>query len=118
MEIQFVKHGIANNFGDVIELHEGLKEYPELQKALLDHELKHTSNPKFNSTDFAHDMMPTKVKHWQLLKFMVRHPSSLSQFLPIYYSKRWGWVYDANLIIIYSILFSLITIGITIGLFV
>lgn len=118
MRIEYVKSGIANNFGDVIELHEGLKEYPELERALLDHERKHTNNPRFNSVDFAHDMMPTKIKHLQLLKFMIKNPSSFSQFLPIYYTKRWGWVYDKNLIFLYTIIIILLTIGLTIGLFI
>lgn len=116
MKIEYTRFGLANNFGDVIEMNEHLKEYPDLHKAILEHELGHTKNPKFNSTDFSHDMMPTKVSQLRLLRFMISHPKSLTQFLPIYYSRKWGFVYDMNLIIIYLFIILLLTVGLIIGL--
>jgi hypothetical protein len=116
MKIEYVNHSIANNFGDVIEMNHHLIDYPDLHKAILDHELGHTKNPKFNSTDFAHDMKPTKVNQLRLLKFMILHPASFTQLLPFYYSKKWGITYDMNLIMVYVILIILLIIGFMIGM--
>lgn len=107
MQIEYVNHGIGNHFGDVIELNENLKEFPNLHQAILEHELGHTDRV-FTKQDFVADLTEYKVSKIELLKFMFKHPRSFSQFLPFYWTKKYGFVYDINLIIIYLILFSVI----------
>jgi hypothetical protein len=104
LKIEYVKTGIGNNFGEVIELNENLKKYPDLHDSILKHELKHTDKG-FTWYDLKHDITESNVDSLDLLKFMIKHPRSFSQLLPIYFSKKHGFVYDINLIIIYVSLF-------------
>lgn len=105
--IIFTGSGIGNRFdidGEVIlELNENLKKYPKLYHAVLSHEMGHTSKA-FSGNDLVHDLGESKANSFDILKFMVRHPKSFSQLLPFYKSKRFGFVYDINLIILYSFL--------------
>lgn len=116
--IEYVDYSLANNFGDTIELNKNLLKYPDLHNSILEHELGHTNVPGFTITDFNHDLKPQKVNQLHLLKFMVLHPKSFVQLLPIYHTKKRGWVYDINLSIIYLILIFLIVSGIVIGFIV
>lgn len=111
-------YGIADRFEDgTIELNRNLNEYPELKRAILQHEIKHTSNPKLNKHDFLHDLSTQdKIRTWDMLRFMFRHPLSLVQFLPIYYTKERGIVKDKNLMIIYFFFFIIASIGIYFGM--
>lgn len=101
MHVVYVNHGIGNRFGDVIELNERLREYPELHRAILNHELKHKVDAGFTKKDLIIDLTETGVNKVQLLKFMIHNPKSFSQFLPFYFTKNRGFVYDINLIIVY-----------------
>ena len=40
-QIIYVNNGIANNFGDTIEMNRWLVNYPKLYQAILKHELSH-----------------------------------------------------------------------------
>jgi hypothetical protein len=118
VKINYVSHSIANNFGEVIEINKHLLKYPELHKTILEHELGHTDVAGFTKHDFKHDVQEINVDQFQLLKFMVLHPKSFMQFLPFYYSKTWGFIYDINRIVIYSIVIMLIVAGIVIGMLI
>jgi len=107
LKIEYIKHSIGNNFGDLIELNENLKKYPNLHDSILRHELKHT-NKFFTLSDLKTDLTDTNVDSYQLLKFMLRYPKSFFQFFPVYWNKKHGFIYDLNLILIY-ILVSCIT---------
>ena len=107
MQIQYVNHGIGNNFGDTIELNENLKRWPRLHKAILDHELKHTDQV-FTKHDLMVDLTESKVNTKELIMFMFENPKSFSQFLPFYYTKNRGLVYDINLSITYMVVGILI----------
>lgn len=115
MEIRYVKHGIANNFGEYIELNENLKKYPKLHDALLKHELSHTNKPGFTKEDFMLDMNSGEVSYKQLLKFMINHPSSLSQVMPFYISNK-TFIYDINMSIVWGVMIGaiLLTVYLTI----
>ena len=111
MEIQYVNHGIGNNFGDVIELNVNLKNYPNLHKAILQHELSHVES----KPDFVMDITERKIDTTELIKFMIKHPKSLTQFLPVYYTKKHGIVYDINMIITYAVLSAAIGLSLYFG---
>lgn len=98
MEVKYVKHGIANNFGTYIEMNEKLKLYPRLHIRLLKHELGHTDKPGFTKQDFMHDVMDDSIGTWEIMKFMIRHPSAFSQLMPFYKSGK-TIVYDINMMI-------------------
>lgn len=104
VEVKYVKYGIANRFKDCIEMNVNLRKYPELHDAILQHELSHEEG-KWTLKDLKHDFLPeNKLNNWQLIKFMVKNPSSFRQLLPIYYSWERGLVYDINLILMYLII--------------
>lgn len=106
MKIEYVSHGLGNNFGDVIEINRNLIYYPELYNIVLKHELEH-SDKIFSLKDLKLDLTQ-KANSWDMLKFMFKHPKSFSQLLPFYYSRKHGFVYDINLILIYCFLIGLI----------
>lgn len=113
MKISYIDSGLGNNFGDEIELNKNLlkPEYKQIHDAVLKHELEHTNN-LFTLHDLKLDLSSSKINSFDVIKFMWKHPRSFSQLLPIYYTKKHGFVYDINLIIIYSfglIFFSLIS---------
>lgn len=114
MELKEVEFGIANNFGDVIEINRNLKKYPDLYKAVLHHELRHTDKT-FTGYDLIHDLSDVKIKNLDLIRFMFKYPKSLTQFLPFYWNRRYGFVYDINLILIYLFFVGIIFTGIYIG---
>ena len=115
MRINYVSNGLGNNFGDEIELNENLKKYPELHKIILDHELQHT-NEAFTFKDLALDLGESRVNRLDLFRFMIKHPRSFSQFLPIYWSRKHGFIYDINLCLIYIFFISLLTITIKLAI--
>lgn len=107
--IEYVDWGIANNFGDIIELNKNLVDYPELFNPIMRHELEHTDK-FFSWHDLKHDLVSShKINQLQLLKFMFKHPKSFTQLLPIYWHSKRGIVYDVNLIITYSIFIFIIS---------
>ena len=108
MEIREVDFGIANNFGDYIELNKNLRNYPKLRRQILDHEFGHTKRKGFTKEDLIHDLSEVKVSNFELLKFMVHNPKSFYQLLPFYY-KQGRIYYDINLIIIWMVILGIIS---------
>lgn len=117
LKIVYRNYGIADRFEDgVVELHRGLNDFPELKKSIIKHELRHTDQKGFTKKDFLHDLStPDQINTITMLKFMIKNPSSLVQFLPIYWVKKRGWIADLNLIIIYSVLSAVIGLVIFLG---
>ncbi len=104
MEIIEVDHSIANRFDGYIEINENLKNYPELLKPILEHELSHTDKT-FTWHDFKLDFVSkTGVNYFDLLKFMFKHPRSFLQLSPILIINR-KLILDINLFIMYSLFF-------------
>ncbi len=118
LNIIYRDYGIADKFDDgTIELNRHLNNYPKLKRALILHEIKHTTNSNLNKKDFLHDLSSQeKINTLDLMKFMIRHPLSLVQFLPIYYTKKRGLIKDKNLIIIYTFFLIIASIGVFFGL--
>ena len=114
MKIEYIDHSIGNRFDDTIELNVNLKKYPKLHRAILEHELGHDSG-LFSIKDLKHDLKHS-VSPFELMKFMIKNPKSLTQFLPIYFHRKYGLVYDLNMILIYMFIFSLIGVSIYLGL--
>lgn len=105
-----VDHGIANRFENHIEINKHLMKYPHLLKPILEHEFSHT-NKKVSIEDFKLDFLMTPALHYkELFKFMIKHPRSLTQLLPFYWSKENGLVYDFNLMVMY-LMFGGVFIG-------
>lgn len=118
MEIIEVDWGMANRFSDgTIEINKHLrKENPKLYRSILRHELKHTDET-FSWDELKHDLInDEKTSPWQFLKFMIRHPKSITQLLPFYYSTKRGFVLDLNLSLMYLVLIIIIGGALTIGL--
>jgi hypothetical protein len=114
MEVRYVNHGIANNFGSYIEMHEGLKAYPKLHAYVLKHELEHTDKPGFTKHDFMHDIAQAEYNIKDIISFMVHNPSSLKQLLP-FYKQGDTIIYDLNLIIIYSLILGAVGVALYFG---
>lgn len=115
MNVTYSEWGLANRYDNEIELNVGLKEYPELHDKILKHELGHEAG-SFTLKDFKHDLTDTKVNILHLAKFMWKYPKSISQLMPIYKHKNYGWVYDVSLIFLYSFFGLVILIGIYLGI--
>ena len=118
LKVIYRNYGIADRFEDgTIELNRNLNDYPELKNALIQHEIKHTNNPKLNKKDFLHDLSTQdQIKTWDMMRFMFRHPLSLVQFIPIYYTKERGLIKDKNLMVIYTFFLIIAGIGIYFGI--
>lgn len=117
LKIRYRNYGIADRFQDgIIELNKHLKNYPDLHSALIEHEARHTNNQRFNRKDLMHDLTTqNQINTWKLMKFMVRHPFSLVQFAPAYYTKNRGLIIDYNLIVGWVILSFIVLLGLCIG---
>ena len=117
LNIVYRNWGISDRFNDgTIELNKNLNKYPKLKKAILAHEIGHTDQPGFTRKDFLHDISsPDKIDNFAMMTFIIKHPSSLVQFLPFYYHKQRGMVFDANMIIVYSVMGIISLIGVVIG---
>ena len=102
MDVRFVEWGVANNFGDYIEIHKDLPKFSHLYKPILKHELKH-SDKTFSYHDLKMDVTPTGVSWIKLIGFMITRPKTWIQLLPIYWQRRKGWIMDINMIIIYIV---------------
>lgn len=111
MNIEYVSHSLGNRFKDTIELNENLIKYPKLHRAILDHELKHTDK-LFSKNDFSLDFSESKVNQLELMKFMLRHPKSFYQFIPFYWTKKHGFVFDINQTLLYLGLLACIGVGV------
>jgi hypothetical protein len=111
MKITYVDWNLGNNFGDEIELNKNLlkPEYKFIHDNILKHELSHTDKA-FTIQDLRLDLSQSKISSLEVLKFMVKHPKSFTQLLPLYYSPKHGFVYDINLLLIYSVTICLIGI--------
>jgi len=110
-----IDRGIANNFGTYIEINKHLRKYPNLLNHILEHEFSHT-NKLVSFEDFKLDFIqPSKVNSFEMFKFMIKHPKSFTQLLPFYWTRKNGFVYDFNLIVMYLIMVFVFTLTIYLG---
>lgn len=106
MEIKEVEWGVANNFGEYIEMHKDLKMYPELYKQILAHEIGHTQG--FSKSDLFHDIKSkTPIDYKALSLFVLKRPKTWVDFFPIHYRPdKKAWVYDLNHLLLFTVGFS------------
>lgn len=105
-KVIYIDWALANVFSDgTIELHKDLQkpEYKELHEAILDHEQQHDYSKGFKH-NFLVDFFHT-VGSGGLLSFMMSRPKTWIQFLPLYYRRDRGFIYDVNMTISYGIIF-------------
>jgi len=118
LKIVYRDYGIADRFDDgTIELNRNLDKYPELKRAIIQHEIKHTNNPRFNKQDLLHDLSTQdQVRTWHMIQFIFKNPKAFMQFVPLYYTKERGWIKDNNLIVIWSFFLLISLVGIYFGI--
>jgi len=77
-----ISKGIACRIGNQIYINKGLKKYPKLQKAIIKHEINHTSG--FTMHDVKMDLVNNELKGHKVdyYKFVLTHPSSWTEFFP------------------------------------
>lgn len=117
IQIVEVDHGIANRFKNHIEVNKNLKNYPELYKKIMKHEHEHTDKDA-SWEDFKLDILSQgEIKPVDLFWFMKSNPGSLTQFLPLGYSRYNKKIYyDLNLLIVYGFMFVLLGGSIFVGI--
>lgn len=96
LPVIYVNKGIANRFENRIELHEKLKQYPELHDEILKHERSHMEG-NYSLTDFSLDFSNIK-NNGQYYRFLFSTPSAWWQYLPIYRSQG-NWYIDYSILI-------------------
>ncbi len=111
--IIYINHGVANRYNDCIEINKNLMKYPLLLQPILEHENEHTDD-FITKKDLKLDFMNKTIHTWEMLKFMLKHPGSFTQILPI--GLRKGRItYDVNVFIFWGLMIMIIFGGIYIG---
>ena len=97
LQVRWVKWGFADRYpGGIVEVNRNLKKYPTMMKQIMKHESGHKEG-KNTKSDFLLDMtIGGQVPLFDQVKFMLKHPTSITQILPIQYNKRWGLILDWN----------------------
>lgn len=97
--IKFVDFGIANVIEGKIEINKDLKKHPKLYERVLLHEMNHIKGDR--NADFKDKFDP------KLLIWVMTHPSSWTQFLPIWF--RGGIIlYNRGMLYLWAIGLTLI----------
>jgi hypothetical protein len=97
LTIRQVSFGIACRIGNTIYVNKDLSKYPKLKKAIMKHEKEHSSG--FDLRDLLIDLdnkQLTGLKK-EYFSFIVKHPASLVEILPV-------WRYDGKFVVNPSIL--------------
>lgn len=97
MKVVYSPFGLANRYDDFIEININLRKDKLLRDYAVKHELGHQS--KF---DLKHEF-DVRVPFFKLTWFIVKHPSTWLDFLPLQFRKG-VFVYDLNLILLYGLL--------------
>jgi len=99
-KIKYVRWGLANFYGDYIEVNRELKKYPKALKYAITHEKGHKKG-----FDLLHEF-DYRIGLINLIRFTITHPSAWIDFLPIQYRKK--WIIDYNLLMLYSLIIFLL----------
>lgn len=87
--------GLANFFGDHIEINKNLRKDKVLRDYIMKHELGHSKKfDLWHEFDIDWKIMP------RLFSFLIRNPSTWIDFLPVQIKKR-RLIFDLNLTILY-----------------
>lgn len=97
-KVLYSNKGVANNFGNYIEINKALKNNKTLRDYVVKHELGHKEEfDLIHEFKFDYKIMPF------LLMFVIQHPSTWYDILPI--QKRGKNIfYDLNLLILYGLI--------------
>lgn len=107
MKIVYSKYGLANNYGDHIEINKHLKNKKELRDYIIKHELGHKDN--FDLTyEFKNIKLLIVLK---LFLFCLAHPSTLTDFSPVEIKDKQLY-FDLNKTILYFIFVVVVIISI------
>ena len=100
MKLEYINTGIGNRVGNTIYLNTKLKQFPELHKAILSHEKKHTG--RFSWLDIKLDLKNEEITNLKgdYYKFILTTPNSWLNFLPFMKIKN-SWTYDLGLVLIW-----------------
>lgn len=117
IHIKYVKWGIANRFGDVIELNHHLKKpkYKLLRNWIIKHEISHDEGPvTFN--DIRLDVVDTffrpKIIIKEMFWFNIKHPTTWVQSSPI-------WIRNGQILFDWSNILSYVVYAIIVwGIYV
>lgn len=102
LQVRYSNKGIANFFGDYIEIHKDLKYNKKLRDYIIKHELGHKKE-----FDLWHEFKIDWKVMPSLLKFILVHPSTWIDFLPIQIKGK-RIIYDTNLCILYLFIIALL----------
>ena len=111
--IRWVNYGVANSFAynykgkeyKIIELNKALIDEPDIFYPILFHELRH-SKKILAIEDVINDFSFANLKslpNFKIIAFMLKNPSALIQVLPVYKTKKQGWVFDINLCLLWLV---------------
>lgn len=105
VSVTYSDWGLANRIGNVIILNRNLKNYPNLHKTILDHELKHDPSKFVFNLDHDWNSLFEDGLVNLIAKtiFMFKHPKSLVQLSPIWIYKNRIY-FDLTMDIIYMII--------------
>jgi len=108
MDIIESNWGIANTFDDQIEINKNLKNFPELRKKIISHELQHAKSTSWIANRRVD--VKTKIRFKDLFPFIRKHPKAFfQQYLPVTYSKSKDTLFfEWTLIILYTLGFGFI----------
>lgn len=90
IKIKEINYGIASRIGSKVYLHKDLVNYPELRKALVQHEFGHSSG--YTKKDLFDDFGIKELKGYKkdYYSFIFSHPSSWTEYLPLCrYDGKW-----------------------------
>lgn len=102
VKIIYSKYGLANFFGDYIEINEKLKYNKPLRDYIVKHELGHKKE-----FDLMHEFYFDWFLMPSLIKFIIVNPKTWIDLLPVQIRKG-KFIYDLNLLILYS--FSILSL--------
>lgn len=108
IKVRYCKYGLANFYGDYIEINQKLKYNKPLRDYIIKHELGHSN--KFDLNYEVYDGIKLITKPHTALSLMglyITTPSTWTDLLPVQYKNK-KIVYDLNLLILYSFIIGLI----------
>jgi hypothetical protein len=110
IKVRYCKYGLANFYGDYIEINKKLKYNKSLRDYIIKHELGHSND--FDLNYEFNDGIKLITKPYialSLLRLYITTPSTWVDLLPIQYKNK-KIIYDLNLLILYLFITGLISL--------